>query len=226
MLVDPGSLFQKLPSAPPLLRGTRTLTPRLPDLNQRDFQADSLQLSPVPGWEKPSLTSTEDEVLPRDLVKETVVTKLLFGLKAPLSLFHRHDPDQIVNTGRKDVHGNPIRLTREAAAGLDKIYAITRRQGITVRVVSSYRSVQQQQYLWDKALKKYGSAAAARKWVAPPGKSRHNSGQAVDLYMYRQGKQISQKEFDQITAQADMYRPMSWETWHVEPVSTRKNRGI
>lgn len=223
MLVDPRSLFQpRLPVQPQAAPGLPLQG--LAGLQPGPFQADQLSLN-APG-QLPAGPDPDDETLTQDLVRESLVTKLLFGLKAPLSLFHRHDPDQIIQTGRKDVHGNPIRLTREAAAGLDKIYDITRQRGLTVRVVSSYRSVAQQQYLWDRALKKYGSAAAARKWVAPPGKSRHNSGQAVDIYLYRNGKQIPQKEFDQIVAQAGMYRPMSWETWHVEPVSTRKGRGI
>ncbi|ODN68841.1 D-alanyl-D-alanine carboxypeptidase family protein [Methylobrevis pamukkalensis] len=48
-------------------------------------------------------------------------------------------------------------------------------------ISSGFRSFQKQAELWDAAVKKYGSEDAARKWVAPPGKSMHNAGNAADL---------------------------------------------
>lgn len=50
-----------------------------------------------------------------------------------------------------------------------------------ISIYSGYRTVPHQNELWQKALVKYGSPEAARKWVAPPGRSRHNSGTAADL---------------------------------------------
>lgn len=134
-------------------------------------------------------------------------------------------PAGIHDTGLKDKYGRKILLTGEAERGLRDVLAVARSKGIRVDVFSSYRSVEHQRDLFNKAVKKYGSVAKARKWVAPPGKSRHNAGQAIDVHMYRNGKKISQKEFDGIIAQAGMYRPMSWEGWHIEPLSTRKSRG-
>ncbi|PIQ23687.1 hypothetical protein COW36_20100 [bacterium (Candidatus Blackallbacteria) CG17_big_fil_post_rev_8_21_14_2_50_48_46] len=134
-------------------------------------------------------------------------------------------PKEVHDTGLKDKYGRGISLTGEAEAGLRKIQDIARSKGIKVEVFSSYRSVEHQRQLWNKALKKYGSAAKARKWVAPPGHSRHNAGKAIDLNLLRNGRKISQREFDAIIAQAGMYRPMSWEGWHIEPLSTRSSRG-
>lgn len=228
MLVDPNNLFQSQPTS---VRRTMPTAPMNPGPTQ-GFQTDKfssvsqLVQQPGPGPMQP-LPADEDsypEMLPENMMRESFVTKLMFTIKSPLQLFHRNDPDTIIKTSHKDVRGNDIRLARDAAAGLDKIMAETKRRGLTVRVVSSYRSVEQQAYLWEQALKKYGSAAAARKWVAPPGKSRHNSGKAIDIYMYRNGKQIPQKEFDEIIAKSGMYRPMSWEGWHVEPLSTKNSR--
>ena len=54
-------------------------------------------------------------------------------------------------------------------------------QGIKIGVTSGLRSTEKQAKLWANALQKYGSAAVARKYVAPPGRSRHESGRAVDL---------------------------------------------
>jgi uncharacterized protein YcbK (DUF882 family) len=54
-------------------------------------------------------------------------------------------------------------------------------QGVNLRITSAYRSPEVQARLWENALAKYGSPEAARKWVAPPGKSRHNAGTAADF---------------------------------------------
>jgi hypothetical protein len=49
--------------------------------------------------------------------------------------------------------------------------------------VSGFRSQARQHELWQRALKKYGSEEAARKWVAKPGGSAHHSGRAVDCWL-------------------------------------------
>ena len=48
---------------------------------------------------------------------------------------------------------------------------------------SGYRSPKTQEEGWKKAIKKYGSPEEARKWVAPPGKSAHQTGRAIDFYL-------------------------------------------
>ncbi|HXH01995.1 MAG TPA: peptidoglycan-binding protein [Candidatus Competibacteraceae bacterium] len=48
---------------------------------------------------------------------------------------------------------------------------------------SGFRDPEHQRRLWERALKKYGSPQAARKWVAPPGSSPHQSGRAIDFYL-------------------------------------------
>jgi hypothetical protein len=50
-------------------------------------------------------------------------------------------------------------------------------------IVSGYRSVRNQKALWERALARYGSPAAARIYVAPPGGSPHHSGRAIDFYL-------------------------------------------
>lgn len=82
-----------------------------------------------------------------------------------------------------------------------------------LRINSAYRSPEIQQQLWDDALKKYGSPEAARKWVAPPGNSRHNHGLAVDLgYLNDTARQWAHAN----AGQYGLHFPMSWEDWHIE----------
>lgn len=82
-----------------------------------------------------------------------------------------------------------------------------------LRVSSGYRSPERQSQLWAEALTKYGSPEAARKWVAPPGRSQHNHGGAVDL------KYLDPAAKEWAHANADKYGlsfPLSNENWHVE----------
>lgn len=141
------------------------------------------------------------------------------GVVGPQTLDFMKDP--VVDSGLKDYKGRPIRGTQETVDGYKKIIEIASSKGYRVQANSSYRTYNEQQKLWTQALRRYGSASAARKWVAPPGKSRHNAGNAIDMNMFKpNGSKISDREFASIIDQAGMYRPMSWEPWHVEPKST------
>lgn len=92
-------------------------------------------------------------------------------------------------------------------------------------VLSGYRSVERQQVLWQDALRRYGSPEAARQWVAPPGNSQHNHGQAVDLaFNGRSLQHAPQHVLDWVHENAGkygMYFPMAHEPWHIEPQGSR-----
>lgn len=86
------------------------------------------------------------------------------------------------------------------------------RDGITLRINSAWRSDEHQARLWEEALRKYGSAEAARKWVAPPGKSNHRTGKALDIH-------TTDAIYAWLKANAPKFgfrQPMSWEPWHWE----------
>jgi hypothetical protein len=87
-----------------------------------------------------------------------------------------------------------------------------------LRVSSGYRSVARQQELWDQALQKYGSPEAARKWVAPPGNSQHNHGNAADLSYLNPA---AQKWAHENAAQYGMAFPLANENWHIELAGAR-----
>lgn len=89
---------------------------------------------------------------------------------------------------------------------------------VQIGITSGYRSPEVQQRLWEEALAKYGSEAEARKWVAPPGKSQHNHGNAADL------KFMSPAAQEWVHANAERYGlafPLSNEAWHVELAGAR-----
>lgn len=92
-------------------------------------------------------------------------------------------------------------------------------------IYSGARSVERQQQLWDEALKKYGSEAEARKWVAPPGKSEHNHGNAADLSYDGQSLKNAPKEvvswLHDNAEQFGLKFPLANENWHIEDSGTR-----
>ena len=53
--------------------------------------------------------------------------------------------------------------------------------GVAFYVDSGWRSRAYQEHLLQEAIAKYGSEAAARRWVATPDTSEHVSGEAVDI---------------------------------------------
>tara|TARA_R110000824_G_scaffold401032_1_gene610400 strand:- start:13522 stop:16506 length:2985 start_codon:yes stop_codon:yes gene_type:complete len=91
-----------------------------------------------------------------------------------------------------------------------------------LKVSSGFRSVARQKELWEGALKKYGSAAVARKWVAPPGNSEHGHGNAADLkFQSDEAKQWVHAN----AGQFGLSFPLSNEPWHIELATARGGGG-
>ena len=92
-------------------------------------------------------------------------------------------------------------------------------------IYSGARSVERQEQLWADAIRQYGSAEAARKWVAPPGKSYHNHGKAADLAFNGQSLKNAPPEVvkwvHDNAASYGLKFPLKNENWHIEDDSTR-----
>ena len=92
-------------------------------------------------------------------------------------------------------------------------------------IYSGARSNERQAELWQAALVKYGSAEAARKWVAPPGKSNHNHGNAADLsFNGKSLKHAPQEVVSWVHNNAGRFGlkfPLANENWHIEDSGTR-----
>jgi hypothetical protein len=87
-----------------------------------------------------------------------------------------------------------------------------------LKITSAYRSPKLQAQLWERALAKYGSPEKARKWVAPPGRSQHGSGNAIDW------KYSSDRAKSWVRANAGNFGatfPLGNEPWHMELAGAR-----
>lgn len=95
-----------------------------------------------------------------------------------------------------------------------RLGALVAASGGRLKVTSGYRSPEHQARLYTAALTKYGSEKEARKWVAPPGKSKHNHGLAADLSGDLAWAHANAARFG-------LHFPLDNEDWHIEPVGSR-----
>lgn len=96
----------------------------------------------------------------------------------------------------------------------------------SLRITSAYRSPELQAQLYERALERYGSEAEARRWVAPPGRSQHNFGTAVDFAnegggLLRDPDSREAQWLRQNAARFGLAVPMDWEPWQVELAGAR-----
>jgi hypothetical protein len=104
-------------------------------------------------------------------------------------------------------------LHPELAAAVDRLLQAARG---AVYVVSGYRSPARQAELWAGALARYGDPEAADDWVAPPGRSLHERGLAVDL-----GGDVELAARLVESLGLPLHRPLANEPWHFELVGAR-----
>jgi zinc D-Ala-D-Ala carboxypeptidase len=81
------------------------------------------------------------------------------------------------DTGRRTVD----RLDPDLLAAVREATADARADGVRIRITSGWRSHDHQVRLWDEAVQRYGSEEEAQHWVARPGTSTHETGDAVDI---------------------------------------------
>jgi D-alanyl-D-alanine carboxypeptidase len=73
---------------------------------------------------------------------------------------------------------------------------------VIIELDSTYRTVKQQQEIWDEFLKKYGEDYT-KTYVAVPGTSEHHTGLVVDVKIVKEGKIINDN--DEMTAEKEIF---------------------
>jgi len=88
---------------------------------------------------------------------------------------------ELVVVGRYRQTGREVKLRADAAAALLDLMAQARAAGVAIIPISGFRTIDYQAALFQKAVAKYGSEAAAVRWVGRPGRSEHHTGLVADL---------------------------------------------
>lgn len=103
-------------------------------------------------------------------------------------------------------------LTPAMADAWNRAVAGAKAEGVVLTMTSGYRSGADQQELWVDGLRKYGTEAEARKWVAVPWESAHVRGIAVDAGPNRDSMAWLEKNQDRF----GLCRRFDNEPWHFE----------
>ncbi len=113
----------------------------------------------------------------------------LVGLLSPTG-FLRGEPVRFgLGTGSAAVEASAVGDDTPAITGLDpELRAALQRaaadaedEDVSIEVNSGWRSAEHQARLLEEAVARYGSKEEAARWVAPPDRSAHVSGDAVDV---------------------------------------------
>jgi LAS superfamily LD-carboxypeptidase LdcB len=94
--------------------------------------------------------------------------------------------------------------------------AAAKKDGQVLYIASGFRSLSRQKTLFTQAIKKYGTAAEASKWVAPPLVSHHPWGVAIDVNYPDEPVGAGWLEIN--GAKFGLCRVFENEWWHFEPV--------
>ena len=91
------------------------------------------------------------------------------------------------------LYDEPVRTERKAYEAWRKLKEGLAQEGVYVELDSCYRSVADQQDVWDEFTKKYGEEYV-KSHVGVPGYSEHHTGLALDLFLVIDGRQVYENE--------------------------------
>lgn len=90
-------------------------------------------------------------------------------------------PSELVSPKVSSANSTKTKMTPEAAAALEALFAKAKRDNIKLTAISGYRSYERQKAIFASNTGKYGSAEAANQFSARPGQSEHQTGLAMDV---------------------------------------------
>lgn len=121
-----------------------------------------------------------------------------------------HRPYEVISE-QELTHLGPIRLKPEAARAVETMLADAKAAGVSLGVISGFRSLEDQEYLFFDIKAERGESPQVRAEVsAPPGYSEHHTGRALDLTT--PGVEVlteafeSTRAFDWLTRNAEQFR--------------------
>jgi len=110
----------------------------------------------------------------------------------------------------------PTQLDQQLMNRFKAAKAAAKKDGLVIYIVSGFRSLSRQKTLFANAVRKYGSAAEASKWVAPPLISHHPWGVAIDVNY--PDEPVGAGWLEVHGSKFGLCRVFENEWWHFEPV--------
>ena len=98
--------------------------------------------------------------------------------------------------------GDTYKVEKKAAEAYEKLREDLSKEGIIIELDSTYRTVKQQEELWQEFLKEYGEEYT-KTYVAVPGTSEHHTGLAIDVKLNKDGEIIDDN--DAMTAETEIF---------------------
>ena len=89
--------------------------------------------------------------------------------------------------------GETYKVEKKAAEAYEKLREDLSKEGIIIELDSTYRTVKQQEELWQEFLKEYGEEYT-KTYVAVPGTSEHHTGLAIDVKLNKNGEIIDDND--------------------------------
>jgi hypothetical protein len=110
----------------------------------------------------------------------------------------------------------PNQIDKQLMNRFKAAQAAAKKDGQTIYIASGFRSLSRQTTLFAQAIKKYGTAAEASKWVLPPLVSHHPWGVAIDVNYPDDPVGAGWLEIN--GSKFGLCRVFKNEWWHFEPV--------
>jgi D-alanyl-D-alanine carboxypeptidase len=101
-----------------------------------------------------------------------------FGSESGMPLYQ--EAAALVSVGT-DIYGREQRLAPSAADCWQAMQGTAQRQGVSLLLVSAFRSVDYQRDIWERKLTAGESVEQILRVSAPPGYSEHHTGWAIDV---------------------------------------------
>ncbi|EDX84301.1 D-alanyl-D-alanine carboxypeptidase family [Synechococcus sp. PCC 7335] len=171
-------------------------------------------------------------------------------IEDPTTTASSRQPDRLLNHRRYDVadigqlvplsSGSDILLQPEAQAKLSAMLADANASGVRLGVISGFRTIEDQNYLYFDVKAERGESAKVRAEVsAPPGYSEHHTGYAVDFVDQSQPDTFLEESFETtpaykwLVANAPFYNfemsfpkdngAVTYEPWHWRYVGNQES---
>jgi LAS superfamily LD-carboxypeptidase LdcB len=133
--------------------------------------------APVPSV-RPSVAPSP-QLSPSPALAPTKAVQTLYG-HFPYAEAER---SRLVSVGKfvRENYSREESMDAEAAEAFAQMTAAAKTSGVLLMPISGFRSISDQQELFDRQIQRRGSAEAAAKLSAPPGHSEHHTGYAIDV---------------------------------------------